>query len=673
MPTWTFAGTANEVITNLSVAPDVDHVGRGTTLDSIGTALEAGKTYYDFQHNGSQGRMIYVDASGLVHMVWMRSPTTALATNRHVFYQVYDPATSSMRFLTGGVPTGVAADGSAPRSGYVNVSGLPQGWVYPAYHETRTGVGPTSSLHTALTSDYSIGMGAWANSYPALCNVDGGIKDFIWPKIAVSSRDSVIHVVSTESPPTSGAGEHGWQRIYYARGHAQWDGDGNGAPATWDDLGCGGYMLIDTVTTIAPVIVASQMSDRVVILWSHPRDSAYWYTVDSVSQHDNDLYAKFSEDGGLNWGPKVNITNFVNADRACLAQAQNMDDSLRCANDTFRVYTDCNGVFDDNDVFHAAFTTAGFVNIWPRGYNRVMWFYLGQIWHWSETQYDGAHEFSPIAYQFFPDSSTWSSTNYIGAWQLSIQRPCLTVDPTTDYLYCSYQVYDSLHVSSAGWPNGEAFVSVSTDNGRSWAVGTNVSQTVPREGAAANQCKSERDITVNDRVIYSDGTGYIHMEYVYDIDAGACIQTNPVEGTITNNPVRYHKIPVDQIATSPLVPRDEFILHADSTGMPYRFAQSVPEQDNSGLRPSSFKLFQNYPNPFNPTTNIHFDLARDSQVTLKVFNVLGETVATLFDGKVMSAGTKTVNFNASNLSSGVYVYRLDVNGHAESLKMVLMK
>jgi hypothetical protein len=683
MPTYSLVGGANEVYLNAAIAPDIDRVDRGTTLDSIGSAYQAGLTYYDYQHNGSQGRMIYVDESGLVHMVWMKGITNTSSGARHVFYQIWDPTTEGMRFLTGGVPFGVAADGSAARSGYTTIGGLPQGWVYPAYHENRANVGPASSVHSATTADYAVGMGAWAASYPALCNVDGGIKDMVWPKVSVCRQDSIIHMMSTESPPTT---SHGWQRIYYSRGHLQWDDEGNGAATIWDAMDCGGLQLVDTVTVIAPVVVASQTSSRVAILWNHPRDGQHYYDVDSVSQRDNDVYVKFSEDGGLNWGQRINITNFVSADEACLAQAQNMEDSLACAHDTFRVYTDVNGIFDLNDNFHAAFTSAGFVNIWGRGYNRVMWFYMGQIWHWSERVYGSpaVNEISPIANAQFPDSATWNSTNYMGAWQLQMQRPCLSVDPQTGFLYCSYQWYDSMHTSAAGYPNGEAFVSVSRNCGRSWSVGTNVTQTTPREGAAANQCKSERDITMSERVTYENGTGYLHMEYVYDLDAGACIQT-PVEGAVTNNPVRYHKIPVDMITPTPLVANDIFILHADSSNMPGHTdpnydpelvdpcAAGINDNEQHTLRPASFKLYQNYPNPFNPTTNIQFDLVRDAQVTLKVYNVLGENVATLFDGKWLSAGTKTASFGAAHLASGVYVYRLEVNGHAESLKMVLMK
>lgn len=89
--------------------------------------------------------------------------------------------------------------------------------------------------------------------------------------------------------------------------------------------------------------------------------------------------------------------------------------------------------------------------------------------------------------------------------------------------------------------------------------------------------------------------------------------------------------------------------------------------------PTSFQLDQNYPNPFNPTTTISFALQTNGRATLKIYNLLGQQVATLLD-EVKSAGAYRVTFDASALSSGVYFYRLSTtSGISEVKKMVLMK
>ena len=88
--------------------------------------------------------------------------------------------------------------------------------------------------------------------------------------------------------------------------------------------------------------------------------------------------------------------------------------------------------------------------------------------------------------------------------------------------------------------------------------------------------------------------------------------------------------------------------------------------------PVTFALEHNYPNPFNPTTNIKFSIPTKGLVTLKVFNSLGMEVATLVN-EVTNAGTYVVDFDASNLTSGVYFYRLQSNDFNETKKMILIK
>ncbi|RNC79520.1 MAG: T9SS C-terminal target domain-containing protein [Balneola sp.] len=89
--------------------------------------------------------------------------------------------------------------------------------------------------------------------------------------------------------------------------------------------------------------------------------------------------------------------------------------------------------------------------------------------------------------------------------------------------------------------------------------------------------------------------------------------------------------------------------------------------------PSEMQLSQNYPNPFNPTTNIQFALPSAQNVTLKVYNMLGQEVATLINNENLQAGSQTISFDASSLSSGVYIYRLVGANTVLTKKMTLIK
>jgi hypothetical protein len=88
--------------------------------------------------------------------------------------------------------------------------------------------------------------------------------------------------------------------------------------------------------------------------------------------------------------------------------------------------------------------------------------------------------------------------------------------------------------------------------------------------------------------------------------------------------------------------------------------------------PLKFQLQQNYPNPFNPTTSINFTLPKSGNVSLKVYNSLGEEVATLVNG-FKTAQEYHVTFNASNLASGIYIYQIKFGNQSISKKMVLLK
>lgn len=89
-------------------------------------------------------------------------------------------------------------------------------------------------------------------------------------------------------------------------------------------------------------------------------------------------------------------------------------------------------------------------------------------------------------------------------------------------------------------------------------------------------------------------------------------------------------------------------------------------------RPTEVELLQNYPNPFNPSTTITYRINEPAAVRLEVFNMMGQRVAVLADGS-LQAGSYTVSFDATGLSSGVYFYRINTGTFTESKKMMLVK
>ena len=100
-------------------------------------------------------------------------------------------------------------------------------------------------------------------------------------------------------------------------------------------------------------------------------------------------------------------------------------------------------------------------------------------------------------------------------------------------------------------------------------------------------------------------------------------------------------------------------------------ATGVEEVPGSTV-PETYTLSQNYPNPFNPTTKINYTVPKSGLVSLKIYNILGQEVATIFQG-FQNSGRYNATFDASKLSSGVYIYRLQAGSTSLSKKMLLMK
>jgi len=117
--------------------------------------------------------------------------------------------------------------------------------------------------------------------------------------------------------------------------------------------------------------------------------------------------------------------------------------------------------------------------------------------------------------------------------------------------------------------------------------------------------------------------------------------------------------------------REQFINNIIGDWLTFEGSQ-IGVEPGEELQPITYKLNQNFPNPFNPATEIQFSIAKNSNVELSVYNVMGQEVARLLD-RPMNAGYHTVTFDASDLSSGVYFYKLKAGDFEKSMKMILVK
>lgn len=235
-------------------------------------------------------------------------------------------------------------------------------------------------------------------------------------------------------------------------------------------------------------------------------------------------------------------------------------------------------------------------------------------------------------------------------------------------------------------PGGTIFYS--TDNGESW---TNVTQNVPNYGRAA-AISSEGALFVG--VVFWDiyrsmdegenwerlsgdfgGTEFRELLFTPDGKLYTAIWNkgifvsadNGEDWTNTSN-----DLPGNSIQTLYYdEPSNAMFTGVNGEGI-FKIEEIATSLSDPGSMPQSFALGQNYPNPFNPSTVISFQLPVSSFVRLEVFDMLGRKVAILVNEQ-LSAGYHEVNFNASHLASGIYLYRITTNKRSSTKSMTLIK
>lgn len=176
----------------------------------------------------------------------------------------------------------------------------------------------------------------------------------------------------------------------------------------------------------------------------------------------------------------------------------------------------------------------------------------------------------------------------------------------------------------------------------------------PDKGGLLIKDINGKEYVTVDMPVIARGTGFAKMKWVIPQDVphyprlyAVLDPENEIEEIHENNNKGFVVLPVEGII-------------------------QIPDITNMKI-PTTYYLHQNYPNPFNPSTTIEFDLPKASEVTLKIFNILGEEVVTLVSDRLTAGNYSYEWFMTSGMASGVYLYRLEAGEYVETRKMLLMR
>jgi photosystem II stability/assembly factor-like uncharacterized protein len=212
-----------------------------------------------------------------------------------------------------------------------------------------------------------------------------------------------------------------------------------------------------------------------------------------------------------------------------------------------------------------------------------------------------------------------------------------------------------------------------SDTSAAYVCGTNANimrnaqVILPVELAAFSASVSENNVTLNWQTATEiNNSGFRIERQITEIENAKWIEVGSIQGYGTTSEVK------DYSFTDKNVPVGNYnyrLKQIDFDGS-YKY-HSLSNVVEIGA-PDNYNLSQNYPNPFNPTTTIKYALPVDGFVNLSVYNILGEKVTEIVN-EVQRAGVYTINFDASNLSSGMYLYRIQTNDFESVKKMMIMK
>jgi len=289
--------------------------------------------------------------------------------------------------------------------------------------------------------------------------------------------------------------------------------------------------------------------------------------------------------------------------------------------DTFRAWLDLDAIYDYNDQLHIIWNTPLYDPVTGEAWVPSI------IWHWSE-----ATGINMVA------DGMWDSNP--GSANLTVSKPSIGVDEDNN-LFVIWTQFTLDDVSVGSYSNGELYACASINGGLTWGRRVNMTNS-PTPDCWPGECDSDHWSSMAEIV---DTT--LHILYINDKDAGAVVR-DPPEGVDTENSVLYLAFPAD------------------------RLLQMASGEDHQPSIPDNFVLRQNCPNPFNSSTAIEFETRVSGKVELSIYNLRGDRVGTLVND-ILPAGRHSVNWEAEEVASGVYFYKLSSSGETQSKRMLLLK
>jgi hypothetical protein len=469
-----------------------------------------GATFYDYQKNGSMGRMIAVSCGGHKSML---------------FHQTRGPyGTDFPRFITYNCKNPVSEwcgplqmdGGPGINAGYGQMLLLHDGTELPLYHRTMPAIGCWWS--TLARAEYGYQCQCYIVKKYDIPDKHEGQPDEnrgMWPKgynmyDAVTDTD-YIHIVTTEK---TAKGEV-WRTIGYQRCAFQGNtlvcyspgyGPYTREPGVGEDDPTHEIAIIDEITTVSAVVTGSPVSKRVAIVYTKSRGGESG----GEQQRNNDVvYIESMNNGndwldGTQWPPVIhNIT-----------QHQSLDPE--------RPYTDVAACYDYNDSLHIVWNAAWWDSVNCLTSNDC------NLYHWCKE-----HGITMIAEGY------WGGTNP-GAWNQNISKMSVSAkdpiyhpggDLDSVFLFVTWTQFDSGDVSLSGMSNGDIYATGSNDGGKTWTAGFNLTNTKTPD-CTPHTCLSEHWSSMSENMYDGD----LHIEYVCDRDAGGVLQ---FEGAWTDNPMMY--------------------------------------------------------------------------------------------------------------------------------------